>query len=135
MGLSTRQQRKMHDTRRQLTVWFAAFALIDQILMPFAQAMAFDANQGIEYQVICTANGIKQIPIDQNGTPIEPVDLVTCSSCVMHVAPVLLTPQLSTQIIIEEPVEHAAFGLPVQITQASIWRSSLRPSRAPPHII
>ncbi|MBL4613448.1 MAG: hypothetical protein JKY27_01035 [Magnetovibrio sp.] len=132
MGLFAHKRNKALFAHRQLTVWAAAFVLIVQMLLPFGQAVAFDVDQDIEYQIICTANGIKQIPIDQNGAPIEPVDAVSCSSCVMHVVAALLAPQVTALISIEEPVEHASFGLPVEQVQISVWRGSLRPSRAPP---
>jgi hypothetical protein len=131
MGFFAPKQRKVR-TGRRLTAQVAIFALIVQMLLPFGQALAFSSEQSIEYQIICTASGIKKIPVDHNNGPVDPTNSTPCSFCLVHLAPVLAVPQVASVIVIDEPVEHAVFGLPAQQVQVSIWRSSLRPSRAPP---
>ena len=133
MGFFAHNKPKVRSGR-SLAALITIFALIVQMLLPFGQALAFSSDQSIEYQIICTANGIKKIPIEQNEAPAQPSDSIPCSTCVVHMSPVLIVPQLASLIIIIEPVEHAVFGLPSQQIQSSVWRSSLRPSRAPPFV-
>jgi len=132
MGTDAQNQNSGRSTRRQWAAWVATFALIVQMLVPLAQAVAFDIDPSIEYQVICTTTGIKQIPIGENGAPIEPTDVASCPFCVVHITPALLIPQETVFIVLEDPVAHATFGLPRQQIQPNVWRSALRPSRAPP---
>ncbi|OEJ65642.1 hypothetical protein BEN30_13870 [Magnetovibrio blakemorei] len=105
------------------------------MLVPVGQALAFDADQGTEFQYVCTVTGIKQISINQASDPVNPDKTVSCPFCLMHYEPTLFVPQQNDIFILDMPVEHAAFGLPLQQFQVSIWRGSLRPSRAPPSIV
>lgn len=135
MGLFAHKCKTAHRARRKLTVWVAVVAFIFQMLVPFGQALAFNADQGTEFQYICTVTGIKQIPIDESGDPIEPTDAAPCPFCFVHFTPALFVPQQANIIILHEPIEHTVFGLPIQQVPNSIWRSSLRPPRAPPLFI
>lgn len=132
MGLFAHKHQTAYLTRRRLAAWVAVVAFVFQMLVPFGQALAFSADQGTEFQYICTVTGIKQIPIDQTGAPDEPSDTVYCPFCLVNFAPALFVPQHTSIIVIHTPVEHAVFSLPVQQFPTSIWRSSLRPPRAPP---
>lgn len=135
MGLFAHKCKTAHVSRRRFTAWVAVVALIFQMLVPFGQALAFNADQGTEFQYICTVTGIKQIPIDHAGDPAEPADTVSCPFCFVHFSPALFVPQEDTVIKIDMPVEPAAFGLPVQQVHVRIWHGSLHPSRAPPSIV
>jgi len=132
MGLFAQKCNSVLSARRQLTAWVAVVALIVQIFVPLGQALAVDGDQGIEYQVICTANGFKQIPIDQNGAPIEIEDGVQCAFCLVHSTPALMSPLDSDLVTVFEETDHHTFALLIQHGPANIWRGAPRPSRGPP---
>lgn len=135
MGLFAHKCETAHRARRRLTAWVAVVAFIFQMLVPVGQALAFEADQGTEFQYICTVTGIKQIPIDQADQPVNPADTVSCPFCLVHFEPTIFVPQQVDVVILDTPIEHAAFSLPLQQIPVSIWRGSLRPSRAPPSIV
>jgi len=132
-GRFSRIKREAIAMTHQGTGWLAVLAVLVQVLMPFGQALAYDVDSDIEYQVICTATGVKQISIGSDGQPIEPLDVPSsCPFCFLHSAVVLLTPEtvptFSTFIV----VAPDAYERPVQQRTAGIWRGAPRPSRAPP---
>lgn len=132
MRLFARKQNKARLAHRRLTTWACLFALIAQIFVPLGQVLASDTDQGIEYQLICTADGVKQILIDETGAPIEPQDVVSCAFCLMHAPPILIAPQLSAVGVVEALGEQAIFARPVHQVQTNIWRGRLHLTRAPP---
>lgn len=118
---------------RQKAAWLVVLALFVQMLAPFGHALALEVDGDFNYQIICTATGIKQIPIDADGQPLEPRDAIsTCPVCYFHGAPALLVPENTpslTTAAIEVAVE---FGLPVQHRSVSLFRTAPNPARAPP---
>lgn len=129
LGHLLRSWRITRPPRRLWAAWFAVFALFAQVLVPFGQALAFDANQDIEYQIICTANGVKQIPIGSDGAPIDVQDTTPCPFCLTYSVPALLQPQmLATPLT----TQNIAFVFIAHPQHTSIWRGTPRPPRAPP---
>lgn len=118
--------------RRQWTAWLAVFTLLLQFAVPFGQALAFDPATDIEYQIICTANGVKQIPINADGAPVEAQDTVSCPFCFAYAAPALVQPVLIGGEFSKNAQSDVAFSHPAYIQRTSIWRGTPRPSRAPP---
>lgn len=131
MSLNTRRQRH----RRQVTVRLLVFALLFQVFAPFGQALALSVDPEIEYQVLCTVDGIKQVAVGQDGQPSEPVDRETCVFCLTHGSFVLAAPQNPTIIIHGNWAERTAYAPPSQQNRDSIWRASLPLSRAPPSFV
>lgn len=131
-GHSTQSVRRYLRTHRQWAAWVAVCALLIQLVVPFGQALAFDPEQDIEYQFICTANGIKQIPINTDGSPVDPPANASCPFCFLTAAPALFSPAYDCAVVSED------LRIPVSFTQlneqipANIWRGAPRPSRAPP---
>jgi len=132
MGLFAQTSTKAIFARRRVLAWLAVFALVLQTLLPVGQALALETAQDERYIVICTANGIEQHPITQEGTPIVPTSAGPCSHCIAH-APVNFIAPLNTALVVVEPLNQStAFVVVPQYRQVSIWRSQIRPSRAPP---
>jgi len=132
LGQITRQMRTSLHMRRRWVALLAVFALVAQVVVPFGHAMAFDAGVGVEYQVICTANGFKQIPVNADGAPINPQVVAPCPFCFLTTAPALFVPTPDTTIVADVERAHVTFARPAAQHQASIWRGTPRPSRAPP---
>ncbi|PHS79643.1 MAG: hypothetical protein COB59_00945 [Rhodospirillaceae bacterium] len=136
MGGFSKTQIKAHQARRTFAMWLAICALVLQTFMPLGQALAANALQNDDFQIICTANGIQQIPTSQNNVPIVPTNSGPCSHCLMHVSAALFTPQDTGAVLLSIPAEHVvAFALPKQQIHASTWRGLPRPSRAPPKFV
>ena len=117
---------------RRIMAWMAVLSLLVQVLVPFGQALAFDPETDIEYQIICTANGVKQIALDADGAPIEPQDARTCPFCFLTAAPVLLNPGQGQVLVSLEESRAVTFDRLSPQRHASIWRGAPQPSRAPP---
>jgi len=132
LRLLTRQMHASLHLRRRWVTWLAVLALAAQIVVPFAHAVAFDAGVGVEYEIICTANGIKQIPVNSDGEPIDPRVVAPCPFCSLTTAPVLFVPMPGTIIVTDHERVRITFARPAAQSQASIWRGTTRPSRAPP---
>lgn len=127
---------KINLTHRTFATWLAVFALVVQTFMPLGQALAANALQNDGFQIICTANGIEQVPLSQDGAPVVPTNFGPCSHCLMHGSVAMFTPQSTHAIVLSIPAEHSvAFALPIQQTHANIWRGLPRPSRAPPKFV
>lgn len=88
-----RSARFGHKGRRRVAVWFAAFALSLQALVPLGQALPMPGGSGA-YLVICTALGIQAIP-DPNAPP-KTDDRPIC--------PVCMARALGAETIVAEPV-------------------------------
>ncbi|MBC8267270.1 MAG: DUF2946 domain-containing protein [Rhodospirillaceae bacterium] len=131
--LKVMRLKRVARPKRQVASWLAMFALLMQVLMPFGQALAFDSPQDIEYQLICTANGIKQIPINGNDAPLPQQDIgPRCPFCTISFAPVLLQPDAIAAVIRKEITDDVSYGRDEPSRDATIWRGSSSPSRAPP---
>lgn len=117
---------------RQISAWLAVLALLVQVLLPFGQALALGPSQDIEYQIICTANGVKQIPINGDGTPIDAQDAAPCPFCFTYAAPSLLQPETNTFILDSQSDKTVSYAISANDQHTSIWRGTPRPSRAPP---
>jgi len=126
-----RRIRKTRTFRNVFMAWMVVVALCVQILMPLSSALAFDVGAGGEFQVICTANGIRTIAIDLDGVPIDPADMLSCPLCVMHAVSGIFNPQ---EIAVAEIVIHVVrdFSRPNPCVRSSIWCGPPRSSRAPP---
>lgn len=120
-----------HATRRAFVAWLAVFALFAQVLAPLSSALAFEAGAGDEFQVICTANGVKTITINQDGEPPHPAAARSCPFCITHTAPGIFTPEAITVTATVTPFAQN-FAQPIAYVQSSIWRGSPQPARAPP---
>ncbi|MCW8914797.1 MAG: DUF2946 domain-containing protein [Magnetovibrio sp.] len=132
-----RQKNTLRPTRsahlaRRIPAWLAVFTLLAQVLMPFGQALAFAPDQDVEYQIICTANGVKQIPINADGSPIDAQDARQCPFCFTYSAPSLLQPEVSTIIVDSHADNRVSFAQITSEHRISIWRGTPQPSRAPP---
>lgn len=133
IGHCIRLNRQIAAVRRQGAAWLAVFAVLAQVLMPFGQALARDANADYEYQVICTATGITQVAINADGEPIEPLDMPkSCPFCSLHNALVLLEPESVPALTAQSTFRPTVFVHPAVQHPASIWRGAPNPSRAPP---
>ena len=117
---------------RHWTAWLTAFALFVQVFVPFGHALAFDPDSGLEFQVICTPTGIKQITLNADGAPVDPQDVEPpCPFCFTYTVPALLQPDtVATAFVVAS--SPSSFTLPGHARYASIWRGTPRPSRAPP---
>ncbi len=117
---------------RHYTAWLTAFALFVQVFVPFGHALAFDPDSGLEFQVICTPTGIKQIPLNVDGTPADPQDVEPpCPFCFTYTAPALLQPDTVATVFVSAS-QPPSFTHPGHARYASIWRGTPCPSRAPP---
>ena len=133
IGRCIRFNRQIAAMRRQGAVWLAVFAVLAQVLMPFGQALALDANSDYEYQVICTATGITQVAIGADGKPIEPLDVPkSCPFCSLHSSLVLLEPESVPAFTSKSALVPVASVQHTEQRIASIWRGAPQPSRAPP---
>ncbi|MFC1672617.1 DUF2946 domain-containing protein [Pseudomonadota bacterium] len=117
--------------RRASVAWLAVFALFVQAMAPLSAAWASGTGAGGELQVICTANGVKTIAIDQDGLPIDPTEAVTCAFCVLHASGAILTPKISERFT-HSVVEQDSYALVLSDVHANLWRASPRPPRGPP---
>lgn len=123
---------KKSVTRRAVLSWLAAFALFAQALVPLSSALAFDASSGGDFQVICTATGVKTIHIGQDSAPIEPHEVVSCPFCMVHAPGALLLPLTSDAILDHVIAEKPIFVLARANRHANLWRALPRPPRGPP---
>ncbi len=109
------------------------FALLTQVLMPFGQALALDLSQDIEYQLICTIDGIKQIPVNESDAPLPLEDIGRqCPFCSISGTPVSLQLNATTVVIPSDITDDVSYGRDEPSRDATIWRGSSSPSRAPP---
>ncbi|MBF0250719.1 MAG: hypothetical protein HQL35_08845 [Alphaproteobacteria bacterium] len=127
------------DTRgtkpgRPTAAWLVLLSLMVQVLLPFGQALAFEPTPDgeVEYLLICTANGIKQVPLGDGRSPIESRQTVDfCPYCVTHAVSAVLP---VAQILLGLPGETGPdrFATPSSIDHAALWRATPPPSRGPP---
>ena len=120
---------------RRLATWLAVLVLSAQVLVPFAQALAADDPQGLEYQLICTASGVKQILIGEDGAPIDAQDAAPCPFCLAYATSALLQPEDVSVLIEAQRADPMVFPQVSGIDHADTWRSASQPSRAPPQVI
>jgi len=130
-GHHLRSKRSAPSTRR-LPAWLALLSLVAQLLVPFGQALALDPIQDIEYQVICTASGVKQIAVDTDGNPILPQNAAPCPFCFSHAAPSVLQPEVGSVFVKHAPDVVVSFARLENDQHASLWHGVAHPSRAPP---
>lgn len=120
--------------RHQGVATFAVLALMMQVLLPFGQAIAFDADTDIEYQIVCTSSGVKQIAVGADGSPIELQDALPCPFCFTHNTPALTLPDEGPNAALVLPARvQASFVRVSQRLHTNLWQSTPNPSRAPPH--
>lgn len=131
MGGLNRKRNKTFAAWRHLTVQLVLFVLMLQSLLPLGQALAFETAPGSTYQIICTGDGLRAVRLDANGAPVESTVEIPCVFCVLHAAPVALVP-LDAPSFTGPLVERATYLAPTRQFQPSLWRTTLRPSRAPP---
>ena len=132
MALFGRPVRNSQKRRRTFMAWAAAFALLMETLIPLSVAWASDVVDDDELLVICTANGIQAITIDQNGEPIESTNTGSCPFCLVHMAPVVFNSQAPTVAALVSPTTGNYFTQTSFYTPSNIWCGTTRPSRAPP---
>lgn len=121
--------------KRQVTAWSVVAALMIQMLIPFGQALALDANSDLEYQIICTADGIKRLAITDDGQPVQPTGVEACAFCVTHMPAAMAVPQNFAFLTYDALAERATHTLQSQETQVSVWRAARPSSRAPPPFV
>lgn len=119
-------------TRHRWAAWFAGLALLLQAWAPFAQAVARDFSPDIEYQFICTVDGIKQIPVDGKEVPSGTSGGVSCPFCLTYASPALVQP--AAQPLVQAVSATSELISPPfhQDVQSNLWRGGPNPSRAPP---
>lgn len=127
--------RNKTPSRPHWVVWMVLLALLFQNVVPFGQALAAGLGQDVEYQIICTANGIKQVPIGDLGEPIETQSTDFCPFCFTTSAPVFLEPQADVAVFHVVNHDERTFITATDVDFSSVWRSIPRPSRAPPVFI
>ena len=118
--------------KRQVTAWSVVAVLFIQMLVPFGQALSLDTNSDLEYQIICTADGIKRLAISEDGQPIQPTGVETCVFCGTHMPTVMAVPQSFAFLTYDALAKCATRPLLSQQTQVNIWRAARPSSRAPP---
>ena len=133
-GQSLRLRRTAGYARRRWATWLAVLVLAAQVLLPFGQALASNGEPGFEYQLICTANGVKQILIDANGEPIDAHDAAPCPFCFTSTPPALLQPDDFSVLLEQLHVHPVVFARLAHLSHASTWRGQSQPSRAPPQL-
>lgn len=117
------------STRRRVAVWFAAFALSLQALVPLGQAVPMPGTAGGGFLVICTSLGIQRIP--DPDTPRTQDERPAC--------PVCSAQSVGSAMLVPAPVTLApiSFGRPdAAILPSVVWsegEAPLAPStRGPP---
>lgn len=119
---------------RAISAWLIVFAMLAQSFVPVGGALASAGNDA-EKIFVCTVNGIQSVSLDSDGVPIESADQVSCPFCILHLSALLSGQNFS---ISEAPFAVEATLAPesrVNQSPASIWRSTSKPSRAPPSFI
>jgi len=134
-GQTLRFRRTAGTARRQWTTWLAVLVLAAQVLVPFGHALASNGDQGLEYQLICTANGVKQILIDANGEPIDAQDVAPCPFCLTTATLALFQPEDISALFKQPNIEPVVFARLSHHSHAHTWRGKSLPSRAPPQFV
>lgn len=124
--------RKRTVRPRSFVVWLIALSLLLQGLMPLGQALASDDGFGDNLQVICTAQGIKTITVDENGQPTDPKEAVSCPFCLVHAPTVGIAPQDALSLTFPHETLKTAFGVAREDRHASLWHVRPRLPRGPP---
>ena len=132
MALFGRPVCNAQKRRRTFMAWVAAFALLMEALTPLSVAWASDVLDDGELRVICTANGVQTITVDQNGEPVESTNTGSCPFCLAHMAPVIFNSQAPAVAVLVSPTTGHDFTQPSLYTPSSIRCRTTRPSRAPP---
>jgi len=133
-GRNLRLWRTAEFARCRWATWLAVLVLSAQVLLPFGQALASNDEQGLEYQLICTANGVKQILIDANGAPIDAQDAAPCPFCFTSTTLALFQPE-DLSVLLERPRSGPVVFAPLaHLNHASTWRGRSQPARAPPQL-
>lgn len=117
--------------RHAFAAWLTAFALLVQGLVPLGQALAFESAGG-DFQVICTAQGVKTIAVDENGQPTDPQDTVACPFCLVHAPAIGVVPQDGLSLTFPHETLKTAFGVTREDRYASLWHIRPRLPRGPP---
>lgn len=134
-GQTLRFRRTAGTARRQWTTWLAVLVLAAQVLLPFGQALASNGDQGLEYQLICTTTGVKQILIDVNGEPVDAQEAAPCPFCFTSTALALLQPDIFSVLFKQPNIEPVVFARLSHHSHAHTWRGKSLPSRAPPQFV
>jgi len=134
-GQNLRLWRTAGFARGRWATWLAVLVLSAQVLLPFGQALASNGEQELEYQLICTANGVKRILIDANGEPIDAQDAAPCPFCFTSTTLALLQPAETAALIKQPQVAPMVFTPLAHLGHTSTWRNVSLPSRAPPRFV
>ena len=112
--------------------WVLAVAVFVQAIMPYSLALAFQSNQDTQYQFICTAEGIKQIPLETDGAPANSqVSYNSCPFCLLQKSPAAII-SVNVVSLVSSVDFLKSYPLPVTSHYIVLWNSVPPPSRAPP---
>ena len=130
----TRFERSFRKTAlsRAVTAWLVALSLLVQGLVPLGQALAAEEGFGDNFQVICTAQGVKTIAVDENGQPTDPKEAVSCPFCLVHASAVGIAPQDNLSLSFPHETLKASFGVVRTDRHANLWHARPRMPRGPP---
>lgn len=135
MGRHNKLGNDRHTRVSRLRDWgalLALFAILVQNIVPFGQALAVEPGSDVDYQIVCTASGIKQVPLGEDGQPVDPQGAEFCPFCFISSAPLFLEPAFEIAVQRIERGEHRTIAIAPSSELPSLWRTIPRPSRAPP---
>lgn len=118
---------------RALSMWLAVFALLAQSLIPLVTGPSVAASEMPEQTVICTANGIKTITLDDRGTISDIEIQAACPFCVLHAVALPVADCVDhepAQTLVHTTIEPCSTA--DDSRPSNVWLLKPGPSRAPP---
>lgn len=123
---------KRHTMLHTVRAWLAIFAILAQGLLPVGSAVAATLDDGATEIIVCTANGIQSIALDENGAPVEPKTQGACPFCILHVTAIPSEQNFDTTKIHFVAQATTVTWSPIHHRPVTVWRATPAPSRAPP---
>lgn len=137
MTLSAPTLRHRLNDRRAAMAWWGILALVVQVLVPLGQAVPVAGAVGADglprSLVLCSADGLRSVPLPGSGAPARP-DASACAVCLAYATgaatdipntPAQPFPPAAAGVRIDQPTVLLAQGLMPGLPRA----------RAPPAIV
>lgn len=130
----SRTGRKNRFEWRRFAAWFGIVALLVQVVLPMGQVFAAESDDPASgnVRIICTAYGLKAIPVD-GDTGDNPNDgTSSCPVCQVHALTLLAPAAVSVPV---PAVRSAALSPLATNGHRSAWHPALPLPRGPPSTV